>query len=173
MKELLKLTRLVLESQFNGKEIKVSDEIKKKYGEKKACFVTLTKNGDLRGCIGSLEAHQALYLDVIDNAINSGFNDYRFEPLEKDELEDVKIEISVLSIPKKLGLGKNVFEKIDNKTGIILKNENGSATFLPQVWEQIPDKKIFLEELSRKAGLDKDAWEDSEIWFYRIESVEE
>jgi len=173
MKELLKLARLALESRFNGREIKVSDEIKKKFGKKGACFVTLTKDGDLRGCIGSLEAHQPLYQDVIDNAINAGFHDYRFEPLEENELDEIKIEVSVLSAAKKLGIGKEVFNKIDKKMGIILKSFGYSATFLPQVWEQIPDKKIFLEELSMKAGLDREAWRDSDVWFYRVESVEE
>jgi len=172
-KELLKLARSAIESQFNGKKNRVSDEIKKKYGEKKACFVTLTENGDLRGCIGSLEAHQELWKDVIDNAINAGFNDYRFEPLEEEELENIKVEISILSKPVKLGIGKNVFDKIDNKMGIILKHNKGSATFLPQVWEQISNKQVFLEELSMKAGLFKDDWKDSEIWFYRVEKIEE
>ena len=73
----------------------------------------------------------------------------------------------------KLGIGSEVFGKIDKKMGIILKDKMGSATFLPQVWEQIPDKEVFLEELSMKAGLNKNAWKDSEIWFYRIESAEE
>ena len=173
MKELLLLARSALESQFNGKDIKISKEIKNKYGEKGACFVTLTEMGDLRGCIGSLQAHQPLYQEVIDNAINAGFNDSRFDILEEEELEDIKIEISVLSSAKELGIGKDIFNKIDNKMGIILKYNKNSATFLPQVWEQIPDKEVFLEELSMKAGLAPDAWKDSKIWFYKVESFEE
>lgn len=173
MKELLKLARETLECQFNGKEIKINDSIKKKYGKKGACFVTLTLNGELRGCIGCLEAHQELWKDVVDNAINAGFNDPRFNPISADELKKIKIEISVLTSPEKLGIGKDVYDKIDDKMGIILRKGWNSATFLPQVWEQIPSKQEFLEHLSRKAGLGKDSWKDCEISFYRVESVEE
>ncbi len=172
-KELLKLARKVLENRFSGKKVEVSEEIKKKFGEKRACFVTLTKEGDLRGCIGSLEAYQLLYEDVIANVINAGFHDYRFEALEEDELEDIKIEISVLTKPEKLGKGSGVFDKIDNKMGLILKLSGRSATFLPQVWEQIPEKKVFLEQLSMKAGLGREDWKDAEIWFYKVEKVSE
>jgi AmmeMemoRadiSam system protein A len=175
--ELLYLARASLESYFKGEEVEVPSDVKNKYSEKRACFVTLTKNNDLRGCIGSLEARQALYKDVIDNAINAGFRDYRFNALEEDELDDVKIEISVLSEPKRLEFKdwKDLLKKIDNKMGIVLSCGGRSATFLPQVWEQIPDKEVFLEELSMKAGLDRDAWkdEDCKIEFYRVEKVEE
>ena len=82
-KELLKLARQALECQFNGKDVEVNLGVKKKYRNKRACFVTLTKNGKLRGCIGSLEVHQPLYENVIANAINAGFHDYRFNPIEK------------------------------------------------------------------------------------------
>jgi AmmeMemoRadiSam system protein A len=173
MKELLKLARETLECQFKDKEVKVSESIRKKFGKKGACFVTLTLGGELRGCIGSLEGHQELWKDVHDNSINAGFNDPRFNPLTINELKDVKIEISVLSSPQKLGVGKDVYEKLDNKMGIVLKKGWNSATFLPQVWEQIPTKQEFLEHLSRKAGLSKDSWKDCEISYYRVKSVEE
>ena len=171
--ELLYLARQALESQLSGKEVDVASDVKSKYSEKQACFVTLTQEGELRGCIGSLEARQALYLDVIENTVNAGFHDHRFEVLEEDELDEVKIEISVLTKPEKLGVGEKVFDKIDNKMGILLKCAGSSSTFLPQVWEQIPNKTVFLEELSVKAGLDKDAWKEGEIWFYRVEKVSE
>ena len=173
MRYLLKLARSALESELNHKKIVFSDEIKKKYGEKKASFVTLTINNELRGCIGSLQAHQELYKDVIDNSINAGFNDPRFPEIDKEELKKIKIEISILTIPEKLGVGLNVFNKIDNKMGIILKKGFSSSTFLPQVWQDLPDKIDFLEHLSRKAGLSKDDWKDAEISFYRVESIEE
>jgi len=175
--ELLFLARSALESHFSGKEVEVPGDVKEKYGGEGACFVTLTKNGGLRGCIGSLEARQALYLDVIDNAVNAGFRDYRFPGLEDEELEDIKIEISVLSSPERLDFDgwRDLLEKIDDKMGIILKCGGRSSTFLPQVWEQIPDKTVFLEELAVKAGLERDAWKDAscEVEFYRVESVEE
>ena len=78
-----------------------------------------------------------------------------------------------MTSPQKLGIGEDVYDKIDNKMGIVLKKGWNSATFLPQVWEEIPDKKEFLEHLSRKAGLSKDSWKECEISYYRVESVKE
>jgi len=175
MQELLKLARESLECQFSKKEFYVSDEIKKKFSDKKACFVTLTINNELRGCIGSLQAHQELWKDVIDNAINAGFHDPRFLPLSSYELPKIKIELSLLSISKKINFKneKELLNKIDKKMGIILKKGFYSSTFLPQVWDEIPSKTEFLEHLSRKAGLDKDTWKDSEIWYYRVEKIKE
>ncbi len=172
---LLNLAREAIESHFSGKDLEVSDEIKKKYKEKKACFVTLSEQGDLRGCVGSLEARQELWKDVIENAINAGFYDSRFPELEEEEFEGIGIEISVLSKPEKLEYqnSDDLLKKLDKDMGLILKKGFHSATFLPQVWEQIPDKEIFLEQLSMKAGLFKDDWKDAEIEFYRVDKVEE
>ncbi|MBR9704403.1 AmmeMemoRadiSam system protein A [Candidatus Pacearchaeota archaeon] len=170
-RELLKLARDSIGSKLDGSDLVVLDEIKKKFSEDGACFVTLTLNGDLRGCIGSLEAHQLLYLDIIDNAIGSAFRDPRFNPLTEEELGMIKIEVSVLTKPEKLGKGSLVFDKIDKNMGIILKKGLCSSTFLPQVWEQISSKDEFLKHLSMKAGLDADSWKDAELWFYRVEKV--
>ncbi len=172
--KLTELARKTLEASFNNEKFEPDAETKKKYSEKRACFVTLTLNGELRGCVGSLEAHQELWKDVQDNAINAAFYDTRFFPLTKEELDKIKIEVSVLSPSERIEFSspQELLEKIDNKMGIILKKNFHTATFLPQVWEQIPDKIRFLEELSLKAGLNKDAWKDAEIWFYRV-SVEE
>jgi AmmeMemoRadiSam system protein A len=172
-KELLKLAREAINAKLDGGKLSISEEIKKKYSEEQACFVTITINSELRGCIGSLEAHQELYRDVIDNAFNAAFNDPRFKPLDKSELSKIKIEISVLSEPKKLGIGEDVFNKIDNKMGLILRKDFYTSTFLPQVWEQIPDKKEFLEQLSRKAGMGREDWKRANLWYYRVESVKE
>jgi AmmeMemoRadiSam system protein A len=172
-KELLKLARDAIENKLNHKELVVNGDIKKKYSENLACFVTLTLNNDLRGCIGSLIARQELYLDIIENAKNAAFNDYRFLPVPIDDLEKIKIEISILSKPIILGIGELVFDKINSKMGIILKHGLHTSTFLPQVWKQIPDKNVFLEELSMKAGLDKSAWMESELSFYTVKSESE
>ncbi len=175
MKELLKLAREAIEKKLDGKEVRIKEDIKKKYSEKKASFVTLTEKGELRGCIGSLYPRHELYKDVIENAIHAAFDDYRFSQLKKSELSDIKIEISVLSIPEEINFKneKELLQKIDKKMGIILKNGFNSSTFLPQVWEEISDKTEFLEHLSRKAGLDRDAWKKSKIYFYRVESIKE
>ncbi len=173
--ELLPLARKAIEFKLNNKKFKVSEDIMKKYSEKKASFVTLTENNELRGCIGSLYPHQELWKDIVENAVHAAFDDPRFPPLEKNELSKIKIEISILSSPKKIIFknDKQLLEKIDKKMGLILKKGFNSSTFLPQVWKEIPDKINFLEHLSVKAGLEKDSWKNSEIYFYRAESIKE
>ncbi len=171
--ELLKLARNAIETGLNDEKLSIEDKIKKKYSFKLACFVTLTIGGGLRGCIGTLSAHQELWRNVVDNARNAAFSDTRFNPLRKEELNKIHIEISVLTTPARLGVGSKIYDKIDNKMGIILKKGWNNATFLPQVWEQLPSKKDFLEHLSLKAGLVKDDWKDAELSFYRVESVKE
>lgn len=173
LKSLLKLARDAIESKIYDREIYVNEEIKKRFSKKQSCFVTLTESNMLRGCIGSLNADQELWKDVVDNAVHAAFHDYRFLPLKEREVEKIKIEVSVLSIPKKLGIGGKIFNKIDKEMGIILKKSGVSSTFLPQVWEQIKDKKEFLEELSMKAGLNKDDWKTAKISFYRVEKIKE
>ncbi len=172
---LPKLARKTIEAHFQNKKFEPDEKIKEKFSDKRATFVTLTKNGQLRGCVGSLEAVRGLWEDVRENAINAAFHDTRFSPLTEDELEDVKIEVSVLSPAKKLEFKDegDLLNKINNKMGIILKEGFYTSTFLPQVWEQIPDKVEFLEELSIKAGLDRDAWKGAEIWFYTVDVEEE
>ena len=172
-KELLILARKTLENYFKNKTFDSDEYIKKKYSEKKACFVTLTKNKNLRGCVGSLEPRQELWKDIQENAINAGFHDFRFPPLNKEELNKIKIEISVLSKPKKLGKGKEIFDKITKDMGLILEKQNYLATFLPQVWVQIPNKEVFLENLSLKAGLNKDDWKTADISFYTVKKIKE
>lgn len=169
--ELLRLVRDSISSRFEDKDLSVSEDIKKKFFKNGACFVTLTLDGKLRGCIGTLEAYQSLYQDVIDNSISSAFNDFRFNPLTFEEFDKIKIEVSVLSNPKELGNGSIVFDKINKDMGIILKKGLHSSTFLPQVWEQISDKTEFLEHLSVKAGLGTDDWKKAKLWFYKVEKV--
>jgi len=171
--KLTEIARKKLESYFDGKDFEPDKETKEKYKEERACFVTLTKNGELRGCVGSLTAHQALWKDVLDNTINATFNDSRFPPLEKKELNKIEIEVSVLTKPERIYFENtsDLLKQVDNKMGITLKKGFLSATFLPQVWEQISFKQKFFEQLSLKAGLNKDAWKEKgiEVSFYRAE----
>jgi AmmeMemoRadiSam system protein A len=175
MKELLKLSRQTLVKYFQGEELVPFEDIQKKYSEKKACFVTLTKKGELRGCIGKLYPRQELWRDVIENTLSAGLRDGRFPPLRKGELPNIKIEISILTYPKKVEFRNSgeLLKKLNFKYGVILQKRMGSATYLPQVWEQIPDKLEFLENLSVKAGLSTDAWETADIWFYEVEKISE
>ena len=172
---LTQLARKTLEFYFQDKKFLPDEETQKKYFEKLACFVTLTLNGELRGCIGSLIGRQKLWKDVQENAINAAFSDYRFHALEKPELKQIKIEVSVLSKskPLKFKTPEELLEKINSTMGIILYKDNFSATFLPQVWEQIPDKEQFLQHLSIKAGLDENDWKNAEIEYYTVEAEHE
>lgn len=177
-KELLKLAREAIKTELENKELKVEGDIKKKFSDKRACFVTLSlkKNDELRGCIGSLEARQELWKDVVENARDAAFLDPRFDKLSLDELEKIKIEISVLSVPVKISYKdeEDLKKKIKEK-GVILRKGFYSATYLPQVWEQIKDEEEFLGSLCMKAGLSFDIWkkEKIDVWTYEVEKVKE
>jgi AmmeMemoRadiSam system protein A len=143
-----------------------------------ACFVTLMRKEDneLRGCIGNLEAEEGETLlgNVIRNSMSAAFYDSRFEPLEPDELPLVKIEISVLSKPEIIDFEdeKELFEKISGK-GIVLQKGFYRATFLPQVWEKLPQPELFLRHLAAKAGLPASVWTEASYAVYEVESFEE
>lgn len=146
--------------------------------EKRATFITLKTNEELRGCIGSLTPRQPLINDIIDNSINAAFRDPRFYPLTLKEFDSVNIEISILTLPKKLEFSDKaeLFQKIrPNIDGVIIKKGFYEATFLPQVWEELPDKEDFLENLCLKAGLNGDCYSDSDIQVatYEVEAFSE
>jgi AmmeMemoRadiSam system protein A len=124
-----------------------------------ACFVTINKRSSLRGCIGSLVAHQPLIDDIIHNAKSAAFGDFRFMPLTKEEFGECEVEISVLSEPKELeyedetDLKRKIRVGVD---GVILSLNGKRATFLPSVWEQLPTFELFFAHLCQKAGLPHD-----------------
>ncbi len=141
-------------------------------------FVTLTIQGQLRGCIGNLDAAHSILAGVKNNAINAAFHDPRFSPMTTDELEDVDIEISILTEPQPLEYRgkKELLAKLrPHVDGVILRKGSNSATFLPQVWEQLPKPERFLSHLCRKAGLQEDTWEKTqlEILTYQVQYFEE
>lgn len=124
--------------------------------EKGATFVTLTKDGDLRGCIGSLRRSRRLGEDVLANAVAAAMEDPRFAPLEADELDAVTVEVSLLSDPEYLefaGEEALLAQLRPGEDGLIIFSGCRSATFLPQVWEQLPEPHQFLAALKHKAGL--------------------
>lgn len=157
-------------------EIKPAEVPGRRLVEDGACFVTLYKDGQLRGCIGSLEASRPLVLDVADNALNAAFGDPRFHPLNPQELNGVKIEISVLTPQKKLDvkLAEDLLGRlVPGRHGITIQKGWARATFLPVVWEQIPDKQEFLAHLCMKAGLQPEEWKDvKDMEFYIYEAQE-
>jgi len=172
---LLNLARKSIEYFLEKREVIHVDagKIKEKLKEKKRVFVTLEKHGMLRGCIGSFAA-EPLYAAVIKNAIAAAFYDPRFYPLQPDELKDVEIEISILSEPEKIEY-KNAEELLkqikSGKDGLIVKQGSRSATFLPQVWEKLPAKELFLSELCLKAGLDKNEWKKGKLEVFKYNVV--
>jgi AmmeMemoRadiSam system protein A len=142
-----------------------------------ACFITLTHGGSLRGCIGSLEARQPLAADVQEHAADAAFRDFRFPPLTESELADLHIEISVLSapVPLKYEHPADLPELLHpGEDGVILARSLRRATFLPQVWEKVPDPATFLDMLCEKMGFDYDLWrrEKLDVFTYRVESFE-
>ena len=137
--------------------------------EKAACFVTLTQYGQLRGCIGTLEAHRPLLEDVIHNANAAAFRDTRFSPLSADELDETEIEISLLSAMQPLDFSSEqdaLAQLRPGIDGVLFEYGQHRSTFLPQVWQQLPDSKDFMAHLKNKAGLASDFWAD-EIKLYR------
>ncbi len=160
-KLLLKTARQTLIDAFDKKpyESELSSNIMMNMPS--AVFVTLTKSGKLRGCIGTTEPQMILSDAVVHAARSAAFNDHRFPSLTKSELSDIHIEISILSPMKTVKSHKSV---VPHKHGVVLSREERGGLFLPQVWEQIPDKEDFLSEIcSQKAGLPRDCWKDPEI----------
>lgn len=126
-----------------------------------ASFVTLTRNGALRGCIGSLEAYRPLDEDVRANACAAAFSDPRFAPLTREELDGLRLEVSVLSAPQPMtvaGEADAIAQLRPGVDGVVLQLGARRATFLPQVWEQLGDPASFLRALRQKAGLPADFW---------------
>jgi MEMO1 family protein len=137
-----------------------------------ATFVTLTIDGALRGCIGSLQAHRALGLDVAANAENAAFRDPRFAPLSMQEWPQIEAEVSLLSTPEKAEFGHEIDllgRLRPGVDGVILEHGGRRGTFLPQVWDSLPDRRQFMQELKRKAGLAPDTpLAQCQVWRYQV-----
>ena len=179
-KYLLSVARATIEKQLMGQEGQGQPEVlhSPKFSENRGTFVTLTQNGALRGCIGHIIPQESMIEGVKENAINAAFRDPRFPPLSEAEWKRVKVEVSILTDPTPLvytdavDLLNRLRPGID---GLIIKKGFNQATFLPQVWEQLPDRKEFLRHLCLKAGLDRDAWkhEKLEVFVYQAQAFEE
>ncbi len=153
-------------------------DLSPRLSETKGCFVTLTENGELRGCIGHILPQEALYLAVEDNARNAATRDPRFQPVRPDEVKKIKIEISVLTEPQPLSFNspEDLLNKLEpGEDGVVLRIGPYGATFLPQVWEQLPDKAQFLDHLAQKAGCAPEDWRgrNVSVSIYHVEAFEE
>jgi len=158
----------------NGKALEVDlNKLDAPLQSKCATFVTLSKHGELRGCIGMLEAVRPLAEDIAKNAYAAAFSDHRFSPLRKNELEQLDIHISILGTPEEMffdseeDLIKQLRPGID---GLIMEEGQLRGTFLPSVWQSLPDRHDFLNHLKMKSGLPSSHWSDSiHIHRYTVE----
>jgi len=177
---LLKLARQAITLAVNQEllppiDISILSPLLKQEG---ASFVTLTEDGDLRGCVGALEPSMPLTEDVQYHAVAAALQDYRFPPVQNAEVPRLTIEISRLTIPQPLvykgsqDLLSHLHPHVD---GVILRDGVRRATFLPQVWDQLPDPSDFLAHLCRKMGAPADLWEHRhlEVMLYQVEEFQE
>jgi AmmeMemoRadiSam system protein A len=181
---LVALARQTLMAHFNRRltdeqtadlEARLEDEA---LGVRSGTFVTLKIGGELRGCIGSLVGREPLTEGVRSNAINAAFHDPRFRRLTKKELDRVSIEVSVLTAPQPLeysGPEDLVAKLRPGIDGVTLRRGAAGSTFLPQVWEQLPDPGSFLSHLCQKAGWPADAWRDGDldVEIYQVQYFQE
>ena len=167
---LLTLARQNLEAAVNDRPPVAPKDTPSVVREHCGCFVTLTKQGELRGCIGYIEGIKPLFEAVMDNAKNAALEDPRFPPVTPSELKGIKVEVSVLTKPQPLEYKdpQDLLNKlVPGEDGIILTSGFHQSTFLPQVWEQLSDKVDFLEHLSLKGGMPIDGWKTAKVKRYR------
>lgn len=164
-KYMLNLARqtLVWYVKHNQIPMPKAEELTGNLREKRPCFITLMKRGQgLRGCIGTFEFNRPLYKNIVDRTILAATKDSRFpSPVTYYELKDIKVEISILTKPKKLKFSnpKDLLDKLQPfEDGVILYTKYGNSTYLPQVWEQLPGKEEFLSNLCKKHGAPSSYW---------------
>jgi AmmeMemoRadiSam system protein A len=177
---LLHLARQALESAVRGKHFPGPDQtsLTPLLRANGAAFVTLTVHGQLRGCIGALQPYQALADDVCEHAAAAALQDYRFPPVKPDELSRIHIEVSRLTLPQPLPYtdANDLLSKLrPGIDGVILRDGSRRATFLPQVWEQIPEKAEFLSHLCAKMGASANLWrvKHLDVEIYQVEEFHE
>jgi uncharacterized protein len=177
---LLRLARQALELGVRGEKLPSlnRDSLSPLLRANGASFVTLTTHGELRGCIGALEAYQPLVDDVREHAIAAALDDYRFHPVQPAELDGIQIEVSRLTAPVRLEyatpqeLAAKLRPHVD---GVILRDGSRRATFLPQVWEKLPKADDFLDNLCHKMGAAADLWRKKhlDVLIYQVEEFHE
>jgi AmmeMemoRadiSam system protein A len=179
---LLNVARAAVESGVRSPEQALPDRpvdlhsLDSQLVETRATFVTLSKLGDLRGCTGSLEATRPLIDDVAHNAWRTALCDPRFPSVVPDELNDVSIEISVLSALRAMPVRseRELLARLNPTMGLVIECAGHRATFLPKVWRSLPDPQQFLAELKCKAGMPHDYWSDAlQVFSYHTESFAE
>lgn len=179
-KALLRMARDAMERGVRGEKLPPLDDslLTPHLREDGASFVTLTKRGQLRGCIGALEAYQPLAQDVREHAIAAALEDPRFPPVSERELNAIEIEVSRLTRPVPLEYkdASDLLSRLrPHVDGVILRDTFRRATFLPQVWEKISDRVEFLENLCYKMGASPDLWRTKhlDVLTYQVEEFRE
>jgi len=177
---LLDLARRTLRAAAAGAELPdaPAERLTPKFTRPAGCFVTLTAHGELRGCIGYIVAQGPLYQAVIENAANAALRDPRFPPVRPAEVNSLEIEVSVLTDPQPLAFSspEDLLRKLHpGADGVVLQIGRRGATYLPQVWEQIPDKVEFLNNLAEKAGCGPADWRgpNTSVFIYHVEAFKE
>ena len=177
---LLRMAREAMEYGVRGKKLPSlnKETLSSHLSEKGASFITLTIRGDLRGCIGALEAYQPLAEDVREHAIAAALEDPRFPPVREAELSRIQIEVSRLTrpIPLEYEDASDLLSKLrPHVDGVLLKDDYRRATFLPQVWEKIPDPVQFMNNLCYKMGVSENLWQIKHlnVLTYQVEEFHE
>ena len=142
----------------------------------RATFVTLEINGNLRGCIGMLEAIRPLVVDIAENAFSAAFRDPRFPPVSEHEFSKLEIHLSILSPSEPISFESEedlIRQLCPHEDGLIMQEDGLRGTFLPSVWDSLPESHQFLQHLKLKTGLPSDYWSDTlRVWRYRCEIIE-
>ena len=179
---LLRLAREAMEYAVRGKTLSMppldNRFLTPRLLENGASFITLTINNNLRGCIGALEAYQPLANDVREHAVAAALEDPRFRPVDESELSRISLEVSRLTVPHPLeySSSEDLLAKLHpHIDGVVLKDDYRRATFLPQVWEKIPDPTDFLDHLCAKMGAKQNLWRNTklEVYVYQVEEFRE
>lgn len=174
--ELLRIARRSIESGLDGTAVRIrAERFSASLQAIRASFVTLEVEGRLRGCIGTLEARRPLVEDVAHNAYSAAFDDPRFPPVRRLELAAIEIHLSLLSLPEPMTFRSEqdlLAQLQPNVHGLVLEEGRRRGTFLPSVWEQLPDPVEFLRHLKHKAGLPADYWSPTlRVSRYTAESI--
>lgn len=176
--QILNLARSAIEAHLLDKELPSKAELIEQFPEfakNKATFTTLKIDGKLRGCVGSLNPYRNLYDDIVSNSLLAAFKDTRFTPLTIQEFENIEIEVSILAKPEKVEYEdiKDLKTKIEvGVDGVIIQKKEKSATFLPQVWEELKDFDSFFINLCAKAGFKGNCLKfNPDIYKYKVEKI--
>ena len=171
-KTLLPIARTAIARVLHTPYPAAADETAPWLAEPGASFITLTQCGELRGCIGTLQAHRPLLADVKSNAVSAALRDPRFLPLTREEFATVQVEVSLLTAPQTLGFADEADALAQLRPGIdgiVFEYGHYRSTFLPQVWESLAQPHLFLAMLKRKAGLPDNFWaEDVKLSRYTV-----